>query len=598
MSTYFSEDISKFLNTSQNPIYKLNFFKNSFNYLVNNTLYSQKYLPNLNVSQNIDATNYKLFTSLSKKTTIDNIPMKIGYSPISIQSSYITVNDDMYSSAIQQDLYSIIKKIYDPISIRSLSIDFNIDMYLNLIQQDIYYIHNNIYDIYLKSEKDFNLYQSMSILNNNLPSDYINYLLQYNLNFKPFCYIHNCEPFNLQYNFDTVVVFPFIYEYIFLLKAYEECSNLKDKLSTLIFKDNAYSKRSIKLYFSDYIINNRNDILTKITEYFYKNVFLLGKTISESFINQINTLLIPTFTDLITKFQNSLEVDKLLSDLTVTLIYDLSLQLYSYTSLKYLHENIYNVEDNYFTFTNNFSYFITEEENIKKKIFDWMLENTEYLKSLEIINYKYKLDPLFFINSFYVSHSTIVDTLINNVSNLIDINEYLSKIFITSDNMTNLSDFISTNKIIFNEEIIRYGCIIHFKKLISKFINSEEFLDWLLKTFYPTFIKTLNSIYPINKDDYSYIDTLKFLFNVIFIEDMILNKFAPIYVDNIILDFEDIVNNLTYTPTSINSDFIKLITSIFDNNKFLKEIISTFFRSSFISKYLEGILNPYSIKNL
>lgn len=566
MSSYFGEDISKFLNSSQSPSLKLDFLTSSFNYLINNGLYNQNSLQNLNISQDIfetmNVSNYKLYTSLVKTEIVNSIPIRKGYNYISIQSIYT---------------------------------DFDIDMYIDNINQNIYYIYNNIYNIYINYNHDFNLYKGLSFLYNDNSQEYINYLLQYDPEFKPFNYIHNCEPFNLEYDFDNIIVFPFIYEYIFILKAYENCSNINSKLLNLIFGNNTYSKASIKNYFEQYIENNKIDIINKIINYFCKDIFSLGNT-SNIFIDRIRDNLLSTMDELVTEFKNSPEIDEILNGITSTITNDINLQLYSYSTLKYLHENLYNQNDDYFTFTNNFSYFVQDEMNIKKQILDWMVENTEYLNSLELLSCKYKISPLFFLNSFYSSHITIVDTLINNITNLYNINEYLSKINITAQNILNISNFISNNKIIFNEDAVKYASIIHFKKLISKFINSDIFMNWAMKTFYPKFIKSVNSRYPIIIDSYKHIDILKLVLNIIFVNDIISNNFMPTYVNNMIIDFETGIDLTEYDTTSINADFLQNINSIFTDDKYFQDIISNFFRSSIVSKYLDGILESYSIK--
>jgi len=571
MSNYFGKDISKFLNSSQNPLFKLDSLNFSINYLKNNILQTQNTLLNLNISQDIfktiNCSNYKLYTSLVHTEIINSIPIRKGYNSISIQSIYT---------------------------------DFDIDIYINSIDQNVYYIYNNLYNIYLNFNQDFNLYKCLTFLYNNNSQDYINSLLQHNLEFKPFNYIHNCNSYDENYNFENIAVFPFLYEYIFILKAYEFCSNIKSKTSELIFENDLnsiYSKSSIKIYFEQYIENNKTTILNTIIQYFCKNVLSLGNSISNNFIDQIRNNLLDSMDILIDEFKNNSEIDRLLNDITVSIVQDISLQIYSHSTLKYIHETLYNQNDDYFTFTSNFSYFVQDEENIKKQILNWMVGNTEYLNALELISYKYKLNPLFFLNSFYASHITIVDTLINNISNLYNINEYVSKINITSENISNISDFIRNNKVIFNEGIINYTCIIHFKKLISNFINSDIFINWLLKVFYPKIIKSINLIYLINIYDYKHIDILKLIFNIIFVDSIINNTFMPTYVNNMVLDFETIIDESNIDTSFINDDFINSINLIFNDTKFFQDTISNFFRSSVVSKYLEGILESYSIRN-
>jgi len=563
MSNYFGEDISKFLNSSQNPLIKLDSLISSIDYLMPQI---QNFLLNLNISPDtfkfMNSSNYKVYTSLINTEIINSVSVNKGYNYITIQSIYPS---------------------------------FDIDLYINSIDQNIYYVYNNIYEIYINYNKDFNLYKSLCILYNNSPQEYTNYLLQYDAGFNPFNFIHNCKPYNLDYDFSNIAVFPFLYEYMFILKCYESCTDTKTKLSELIFKNNKYSKSLLKACFEQYIFLNKEQILETIIIYFCKNILSLGNSISNIFIDQIKNLLLSTFDTLINDFNNDIEIDKALNNITTSIVYDSSLQLYSYTALKYLHENIYNQSDNYFTFTNHFSYFIQEEDNIKKQILDWMSKNTEYLNSLIIISYKYNLTPLFFLNSFYASHVTVINTLVNNLSNLYNVDEYLSKINITSTNITNIKNFIGNNKIVFNSNIIKYTCTLYFKQLIFNFMESDTFINWLLKIFYPKLITSINSLYLTKLYDHKHIDILKILFNTIFLNDIKSNNFAPLYVNNMCEDFETAIDSVTYNVNNINDLFINSINSIFKDNLDFQNILSNFFRSSVVSKYLEGILKSYSI---
>jgi len=568
MTNYFGEHISRFFNESQNPSVKLEFIKSSFSYITN-YISKNKKLPNINdISQilsSLDYSIYKFYNSLLKTEIENGISISRGYNTVSIQS---------------------------------LTTSFDIDLYLTNLSPSNIQTYSDIYTIYNNCNQDLNLYKCLSFMCNNNSTNYINYFLQYNPKFNPFYYIHNCNPYEIPYSYENIAVFPFIYQYVYLLRCFEISSNFTDLLSDTLLSSLKYNKNQLLSYFENYININNTNILNRFSEYFYKNILLLGKDISNSFKMAFKNILSGSISELINIFKNCLDVDIILNDLSVSIIYDSIMQTYSYTTFKYLHDSIYSFDNIYFTFSDNYQFFILDEENIKKQILNWMIENQSQLNYLEFLSFKFKEKPLFFINSHYSIHTNLIDYLYNNMSILYNLSDYLSKISVTDNNIQNIITFINNNGLIFTEDIISYTSIIYFKKLINSFINSNEFMDWIMTSFCPKLDISVKSIYPIELDIYKYIDDIKLLFNIIFVDDIINDKFFPDYISNMKTDFNSNIQNVIVYPNlndKINSSLTTIINSTFMDNKYLQNIINNFFRSSIVSKYLEGILATHSI---
>lgn len=562
MSNYFNEDLSKFFNSSQNPEYKLNFLISAFSNLSNFLINKTKIIPDLyklqKILENIDISFYKLYN-------VDHLTSStIGYNSVSIQSIYM---------------------------------DSNYDININSIDKNILNVYELVYDIYNSCDKDMGLFRSLSILYNTNTYNYITYLLQYSFTLNPFHFIHNCEKYPTTYNYDDLIVFPFIYQYVFFLKVYESSSDINSIASTLISTKPTYSKSKLIDYFKEYIDINKNTIIIKIITYFNNNIFLLGDIISPTFINNIIAILTDSILNLKSIFETCPEVDDLLNEITALIVHDIIIQSYSYTTLTNLYTDGYYNTDELFTFSSNIDYFNKELNIIKSQISDWLNLNVEYLSNLELLSYKYKMSPLFFLNSYYILNSGIVDALSSNSINLIDIEQYLLKITITNTNVSNIKTYIENKKILFNQDTIKYSILIHFKKLISVFINSDLFTTWILTDLYPKIISINNNIYPVNTDNsYKNIDILKLLFNVIFTNDLISNILFKTYTDTLILDFKTVLNTIT-VDVNITDSFKDSVNTIFLDNKHFQDIISNFFRASVVSKYINGLLTPYSITN-
>jgi hypothetical protein len=551
---YFGIDVSKFFNSSQNSTIKLEYLKSIFKYLTDSVLINHIKLPDISIIQNsldsIDSTFYKFHNTL-------------------------TYSDD-----------SNIQKGFRQLLIKEKTINFDFDVHITDINLEIIATYSNIYNIYLNCKQDLNLYRSLSFINNNKTSDYINYIFQYNLALNPFYFIYNCKESIQSYN---VAVFPFIYHYAFLLKIYENYSDVKSKVSSIIFKpNNIYTKEKIKLYFKDYITNNKVSIINKILDYFNGNVFLFSDNITSKFKTGITSLLTPILNQLSDIFNTCPEINNILNDITTTIVYDSILQVNSHS----VHENIYSTHEDFFNYS--YDYKSDEISNIKEQIKKLLNENLELLNNLELLPYKFKDSPLFFLNSHYILTLKILNILENNTTNLFNTQDYLSKI---TPNLAVIKEFVKTNKFNYNPDIIKHSILMHFKRLINIFINSESFTNWLLIKFYPILINS-NSIYSINSnyDCNKIIDILKLLFNIIFIDDLISNILFKTYTDNISIDFENVIKISSFNTTLIDDSFISSINSLFIDNEYLQNLVSNFFRASAVSKYLESLLYPYSIQ--
>lgn len=552
---YFGVDISKFFNSSQNSTIKLDYLKSIFKYLTDNVLINRSKLPDIRLIQkslnSIDATFYKFYDTLT------------------------------YSDGI-------IQKGFNQLLIKEKTINFDFDIHITDINLEITNTYSNIYNIYLNCNQDLNLYRSLSFINNNKTSDYINYIFQYNLTFNPFYFIYNCKEKEAIDN-SNIAVFPFIYHYAFLLKIYENYSDVKSKVSSIIFKSsNIYTKEKIKTYFLNYITNNKTSIINKILDYFNGNIFLFSDNIDTRFKTAICSSLSPILEQLPNAFNDCLEINNILNDITTTIVYDSILQVNSHS----VHESIYLTHEDFF----NYSYDYKSDEvlNIKEQIKTLLNENLELLNNLELLPYKFKDSPLFFLNSHYILTLKILNILETNTTNLFNMTDYLSYII---QNLAVIKEFVKINKFNYNPDIIKYSILMHFKRLINTFINSESFTNWLLTKFYPKIINS-NSIYSINSnyDCNKIVDTLKLLFNIIFVDDLISNILFKTYTDNISIDFENVINTSSFNTTLIDESFINSINSLFMDNEYLQNMVSNFFRASAVSKYLESLLYPYSIQ--
>lgn len=276
---------------------------------------------------------------------------------------------------------------------------------------------------------------------------------------------------------------------------------------------------------------------------------------------------------------------------------------------------------------------VVPKNSIYKTLINDILKRIDDMRSIVTLTYKYRKEPLQFINSNLAAFSDWLDLILESQYNNIDYVDVLDKedilsilnsiVFSTrtkevgidpddaSDRNTiyKLLDFIHTNffDLFYNSKVIELNTYNYFGQLVDKFINTQEFKSYILIDFIEPIAKALKTRSPkLYKEIYQNIDNIinyiKFLLIKKLYNDVDLNSK---YRDILLLRKSQIISRLQeftdYDLGLLIADF----QSFDDYNIILCKNASIKFTTSMamlflLDKYIDGfrILKKYKTYNI
>jgi hypothetical protein len=211
--------------------------------------------------------------------------------------------------------------------------------------------------------------------------------------------------------------------------------------------------------------------------------------------------------------------------------------------------------------------------------------NSEF-RSIVSITYKYRNDKLQFINSTLMVFSMWLDLILENQKNDLNFKHYLSlndvseifrSISVDNDKLINyINDSFMSNFI--NSKTIENVLYKYVNNIVSLFINSIEFKNYILYEMIPSLVNVLKTRSPILYSEiYDNIDNVKMYIKYLLIDHIIKTN-------NLQSSYRDILSN---SPNVYNFDnflLTNIVNNFYDSN--LKTLVDT---QSEYSKFITSI---------
>jgi len=185
---YFRDELSKFLNSTQNPTVKLNDISTSIDY-IHDLIQNHKFIfPEIDedfkeLLSNNNISNYKLFTKLIEKKEIDGKLTKIGYNTLKV---------------------------------KLLHSDYDLSLLFEMLDSFYIQTYENVFKIGKNCSTDMNLLKSLCYLLIDNSDIFYNDLSQFNETDHTFPFIFRQDKYELdREDISYVSIFLMIYGYLF-----------------------------------------------------------------------------------------------------------------------------------------------------------------------------------------------------------------------------------------------------------------------------------------------------------------------------------------------------------------------------------------------
>jgi len=282
------------------------------------------------------------------------------------------------------------------------------------------------------------------------------------------------------------------------------------------------------------------------------------------------------------------------SDIISSIVYDSTIQIYTWTATKNLFSSFYEELDSLLNISKSYNEFVAEEEASKDESIKWFDENIKELQMLEYIPYQFSLTPLFFFNTYYIVHKQFSIDLINRTSSNFNVRDWINSIsYDNNSHKDGLYDYLESHPLEYDHNIIKLCSFLHLNKIIDSFCNSDEFKSWIINDIFIEIRKKLSLQYLYHLDEYKFVDDIRLYFKLIFMKDILDDILFNSYISVISNNFNSSIVNCT--TTDILSMNIETFNSFFDQDT-ISNLLDDFFKSSIVSKYLNGILSNYSLE--
>jgi hypothetical protein len=319
--------------------------------------------------------------------------------------------------------------------------------------------------------------------------------------------------------------------------------------------------------FSNFIDRDKNNMSLELTNFLINNIFGLN-TPSVNFKESISSLITDNFINYIDEIFNNLYINK---NYHQEIAQNTIINLCNYLLLN----NISNKSD-YITIRDE-SYIIYDERTIFNKLTELIFNKEKSnLLSFEYTAYQFKNDPLFFLNSYFITYNNYLNDRLGTNNDILNdmtfvneenISDWLNLIDIDLNKFNNLE--INLGSELLNSKALEYSFNLYFIKIISKLVDSDEFHDLIINNLINVFHLKSNYIIDYKKSILDNIYKIKTFIKIYLVKKLIdKNLFNELLTEfNLIfnsLQFEfNEVNNFSLNNISINDDTIEYIRGIF-----------------------------------
>jgi len=558
--TYFAEYFSKYLNTTQNPTYKFNTMAESIQYLYSSLQNGQTLLPTENLDfkerlYNVPLKNQKIFTSLSKKEIVNGIACKVGFSPVKIITCC--------------DISDIIKLLSDLPP-----------------EQDQIYIQ--IFQTYNLLGPNLQYFQALQHLYTELKSSYLISIDYFTDSSECFGYMINQDSFPTTLNFSEVAVYPFYHMLNVVSKLSIFGSSYYSTMNNILPTIDSINKESLAIQFESYISDNLNEITDDIIKFSLVNIFQMGGNISshltEYTLSSLRVSILKLKDIILTYHSTSNSLD-----INTQILFD----YFNHNSYIYagdlLHNGLYSKLGEYYA-DNQTGWYIQQEELIISNLISYLTEQSPKLTTLEQISFQFSQTPLFFINSYVLSHKWYSKELVHEFGNGFNIDEYMSKMSITNPQF--IKQWIIDHPITHNEDLLKLTAFIYYQKMLLEFFNDKAVTAWIIDDILPILNFAVNDNYLMKTDIFKHVDHIRSYLILIIMKDILNGKLFNVHIDDLNQQFNLYVGDNKFEVTD---DELLQVSSNHVNGAVSEIVLDNIFKSTMITKYLEGILTAYSL---
>jgi len=559
---YFREELSKYLNNTQNPAVKLEEIRNSINYIFNlieNENYTFPVITDKfkELLTNNSLFNHNLFDKLVEKVTINGKLTKIGLNTLKVKTLY----SEYDLSTLLEMLSSVYTQTYE-----------------------------TIYQINKGCLGNAKIFKSLCYLINGVDINFYDNLLKFNDNSVcfPFIFRQNKYEFDRE-DIEYISSFLMVYSHLLLFSLYKNTSHFYLTLLNNIVDDP--TRPEINESFENYLTDN-TIVINRMTSFCIDNVLSLSGTVSNNVVVELNGIMETAILKLINLFQDFNISDQ---DVVSNITYDSVIQTYTWTSVKNSYSSFYEELPNILNMNKTFQDFVIEEENSKNETIKWFTQNISELKMLEYVAYQFSLNPVFFFNAYYIIHKKFSIDLVNRTSNNFDIQNWFNSFSYDPElHGTNLYNYLRTHQLEYDYNNIKLCSFVRLNIVINDFCSSDLFKNWVINDILLQMRKKLSLQYLYHIDEYKFVDDICLYFKLIFIKDILDDVLFNSYISSISNHF----NN----PALINCKSSEVrVMNIETFNSFISQdtvsqILDNFFKATMVNKYLNKIFDDnYSL---
>jgi hypothetical protein len=476
------------------------------------------------------------------------------------------------------------------------------EIMLERIEDYYTYILSNLKNIRKDVSKDLYTYQRLNRLYFNFSNDDLNYLSDKNL-FKYFNFTDYYEGERDDEKSLIVTLFLFLFlQPIYIPTMAKIAGDFKFKCFTtssqedINITDDELNLTPDNVYygFSSYMDTNNERISLEISSFLASNIFILNEP-SDEFLNELG-LVLNSFVDTIkTTF---------LENVAISNSYQQTIAIKSITSLaEYIIVNDIKDRKDYIMISNEND--ILNDENYIFQKFNNILNVSQgiNLASLTYIVYQFNEFPLYFLNSYFISYNNYLNDILQDTDFMESLTEFMAPDETDdSEHVPNVHDWISRINIdptefvanrdsidIFSEfsnsKALEYNFTLFFTKVISDFIDSDEFHKLIVIDLSEEIKEVANYIVEYRDLIINNIGRIKLFIKIFLIKEMLDgNLFNELFSE-----FQTAFNAVDVSYPNVN--IVNLTSSLKSPTTGVKKIYLEFIKGMLYSGHTSSILN-------
>lgn len=386
------------------------------------------------------------------------------------------------------------------------------------------------------------------------------------------------------------IAFLYIYSFFLLYLGYSKLTKYQSSIFYQLIDNDRLNPTDIANEFSIYYDRNTDRLVDLIEQYCYKNIFKFSGNYTTLFDSAVDEKVSQSLQRLVNMFvdnvENFTQDNKFLTNLLATSVDQLSY----YTSLERL-DDFYDNLDQLFD-VDVFGVLGLEEDRMYQDVADYARDNLEDVESLEYVAWQFNATPLYFINTHYILHYQYASNLVDEMKVPFNIDSWANMFDFTNDRNYKYKFFFSTRPFVYSDHIVDRCAKYLFSDLIDEFMRSPLVTQWIISDFFPSLLKGVNSNYYKQIDIYKYIDNIRWIIKLIFVNDIFNEELFNSYTSQL----RSYISSWIATDYSVNfSDItVDLIFANYPRSQ-IQNFLNGLTKSSFVDSYLKALLSKYSI---